>query len=63
MVFSVFSAWFCFPSRPKPPISVNCPGTSSTTDREFTLTTDPVEATCLFFGNEANELNANLTTT
>ena len=41
------------------PISVNCPGTLSTADREFTLTTDPVGATCLTYGNEANELNAN----
>ena len=42
------------------PIPVNCPGTASTTDREFTLTTDPVGAECLAYGNEANELNANV---
>lgn len=41
------------------PISVNCPGTPSTTDREFTLTTDPLGATCLAYGNNGNELNAN----
>lgn len=41
------------------PISVNCPGTAATSDREFTLTTDPVAATCFAFGNDANELNAN----
>jgi hypothetical protein len=41
------------------PISVDCPGTPGTADREFTLTTDPVGATCLAFGNDANELNAN----
>ena len=41
------------------PISVNCPDSASTTDREFTLTTDPIAATCLRSGNEANELNAN----
>jgi hypothetical protein len=41
------------------PISVDCPGTPGTTDREFTLTTDPAGATCLNYGNGANELNAN----
>src|SRR4029453_11154781 len=41
------------------PVSVLCPNTSSTTDREFTLTTDPIGATCLLSGNDANELNAN----
>lgn len=41
------------------PISVLCPNSVSTTDREFTLTTDPVGATCLDWGTEANELNAN----
>jgi len=40
-------------------VPVNCPGTASTTDREFTLTTDPLGATCLASGNEANDLNAN----
>jgi hypothetical protein len=40
-------------------ISVNCPDSASTTDREFTLTTDPDGATCLAYGNGANELNAN----
>jgi hypothetical protein len=39
------------------PISVNCPDSASTTDREFTLTTDPDGATCLAYGNGANELN------
>lgn len=42
------------------PISVDCPGTASTADREFTLTTDPLGATCLMAGNNANELNANI---
>jgi len=41
------------------PVSVLCPDTSSTTDREFTLTTDPIGATCLLSGNDANDLNAN----
>jgi hypothetical protein len=41
------------------PISVDCPGSPSTADREFTLTTDPLGATCLAYGNVANELNAN----
>ena len=41
------------------PISVLCPNSPSTTDREFTLTTDPGAATCLDWGNNANELNAN----
>jgi hypothetical protein len=40
-------------------ISVNCPNTDATTDREFTLTTDPVGATCFGYGDDANELNAN----
>lgn len=42
------------------PISENCPGTVSTTDREFSITTDPDPATCLLYGNEANQLNANV---
>jgi hypothetical protein len=41
------------------PIAVNCPGSPSTFDREFTLTTDPLGATCLNYGNNANQLNAN----
>ena len=41
------------------PIAVDCPGTPGTGDREFTLTTDPLGATCLNYGNGANELNAN----
>jgi PEP-CTERM motif-containing protein len=41
------------------PISVNCPDSASTTDREFTLTTDPLGATCLAYGDAANELNGN----
>ena len=41
------------------PISVDCPGTPGTIDREFTLTTDPFGATCLDSGDGANELNAN----
>ena len=41
------------------PISVNCPDTPSTLDREFTLTTDPVGATCLASGDDPNELNGN----
>jgi hypothetical protein len=41
------------------PMLANCPGTPSTIDREFTLTTDPLAATCLKYGNDANELNAN----
>jgi hypothetical protein len=41
------------------PISVNCPGTATTSDREFTLTTDPVAATCFDWGGDANDLNAN----
>jgi hypothetical protein len=40
-------------------ISVDCPGSASTADREFTLTTDPLGATCLASGDNANELNAN----
>ena len=43
------------------PISVDCPGTPGTADREFTLTTDPLGATCLNYGNNANQLNANAT--
>lgn len=43
------------------PISVECPGSPSPSDREFTLTTDPIGATCLDFGNDANEMNANST--
>jgi hypothetical protein len=39
--------------------TVSCPNTPTTTDREFTLTTDPVAATCLAFGSGSNELNAN----
>jgi hypothetical protein len=42
------------------PIAVNCPGTASTSDREFTLTTDPAGATCLMTGASANQLNANV---
>jgi hypothetical protein len=41
------------------PVSVNCPGTAATNDREFTLTTDPTGGTCHQYGNGANELNAN----
>ena len=41
------------------PISVDCPNSPATNDREFTLTTDPVGATCYDFGNDPNELNAN----
>ena len=52
--------WLIAPvSSEAAPISVNCPGTAATTDREFTLTTDPLGATCLDYGNYANELNAN----
>jgi hypothetical protein len=42
------------------PISVVCPNSANPDDREFTLTTDPVGATCFDFGNDANELNANV---
>lgn len=38
------------------PITVSCPGTAATTDREFTLTTDP-GATCLAWG--AGNINGN----
>lgn len=31
-------------------VSVNCPGTVATGDREFTVTTNPGTATCLAFG-------------
>jgi len=31
------------------PVSVSCPGTAATTDREFTITTDPGTATCLAY--------------
>ena len=41
------------------PITVTCPGSPSSSDREFTLTTDPLGATCLDFGDDANELNGN----
>ena len=41
------------------PIAVNCPGSANTADREFTLTTDPAAATCLMYGDDANQLNAN----
>ena len=41
------------------PISENCPDTVTTTDREFSVTTDPDPASCLLYGNQANELNAN----
>ncbi len=41
------------------PITVSCPGSPSSSDREFTLTTDPLSATCLDFGSDANELNGN----
>jgi hypothetical protein len=43
------------------PVSVDCPGTVlNTTDREFTLTTDPDASTCLLSGPDANELNTNV---
>ncbi len=42
------------------PIDATCPGPADpVADREFTLTTDPLGATCLMYGNDANELNAN----
>ena len=41
------------------PISVNCPDSAATDDREFTLTTDPAAAACYDYGDDANELNAN----
>ena len=56
VVTSVFAA----SSVEAAPISVNCPGSPSSTDREFTLTTDPLGATCLDWGSDANELNANV---
>lgn len=31
------------------PVSVDCPGTASTADREFTITTDPGTAICLAY--------------
>jgi hypothetical protein len=55
-LLSLFIAPVCSEAAP---ISVNCPGTAGTTDREFTLTTDPLGATCLAYGNNANELNGN----
>jgi hypothetical protein len=55
-----FLTWLVAPvSSEAAPISVDCPGTAVTTDREFTLTTDPGAATCLATGNGPNELNAN----
>lgn len=42
------------------PVLVDCPDSPSTTDREFTLTTDPLGATCFDYGDDANELNANV---
>src|SRR5688572_791326 len=41
------------------PIAVNCRNTGATTDREFTLTTAPLGATCLDSGTGSSELNAN----
>ena len=61
LVLLCLLSFFIVPvSSESAPISVNCPGTSVTTDREFTLTTDPLGATCLDSGNNANELNANV---
>ena len=39
------------------PVSVNCPGTASTADREFTITTDPGTAVCLAYA--PGNLNGN----
>jgi hypothetical protein len=42
------------------PITVSCPFTPLvSTDREFTLTTDPAGATCLNSGSGSDQLNAN----
>jgi hypothetical protein len=41
------------------PISVSCPNSATTTDREFTVITDPLGATCLDWGADAGDLNAN----
>ena len=41
------------------PIAVNCPDNLNPDDRQFTVTTDPTGATCIAYGNDANELNAN----
>lgn len=38
-------------------VSVNCPGTPATTDREFTITTDPGTAVCL--ASAAGNLSGN----
>jgi hypothetical protein len=38
-------------------VTVYCPGSASTTDREFSVTTDPGTATCILFG--AGNLNGN----
>ena len=56
----VFIAVLSFPSVGESvPISVECPDSVPSTDREFVLTTDPVGATCLGSGSDANDLNAN----
>ena len=56
----VFIVVLVFPSIGETtPISVQCPDSAITTDREFVLTTDPTGATCLDSGDNANELNAN----
>lgn len=60
LLLSVFT-WLIAPIASEgAPISVNCPGTVVITDREFIVTTDPLGATCLDSGNDANELNANI---
>ena len=38
-------------------VTVYCPGSASTTDREFSVTTDPGTATCILYG--AGNLNGN----
>ncbi|MCG6864319.1 MAG: VPLPA-CTERM sorting domain-containing protein [Thiogranum sp.] len=38
-------------------VAVNCPGTAATTDREFTVTTDPGTAVCL--ASDSGNINGN----
>jgi hypothetical protein len=59
LLLFVVSSVFVATSAEAVPISVNCPGSPSSTDREFTLTTDPGTATCLDSGDGSNELNGN----
>ena len=59
LVFAFVASVFAANSVEAVPITVDCPGSPSSTDREFTVTTDPLAATCLDFGADANELNGN----